>query len=232
MDQVTVDHLLTTTRTVRRRLDLDRPVPLAIIDETVELALQAPTAGNGQGWHFVVVTDAAKRRALADIYRRARAWYHAHPPAFLTEARRDADAEALGRMRRSGDHLAEHLQDVPVLILACIEGRVERGSVFEQATLYGSILPAVWSLVLALRSRGLGAAWTTDHLVYETDAARLLGIPPGVTQVALLAVAYYTGSDFRPAARRPARDVIHREGWTRERGDRRPGEPSAPGPGR
>jgi nitroreductase len=213
MDRASIDRVLTTTRTVRRRLDLARPVPFSVIEECLSLALQAPTAGAGEGWHFVVVTDPVKRKALAEIYRRARAWYHAHPPEFLGAWKDKANPDGLVRMRRSGDHLAEHLQDVPVLIVACAEGRVERGTVFEQATFYGSILPAVWSLMLALRARGLGAAWTTDHLIHEEDAARVLGLPADVTQAVLLAVAYYTGEDFKPAARRPAAEVIHRETW-------------------
>ncbi|MDP3908838.1 MAG: nitroreductase family protein [Gemmatimonadales bacterium] len=213
MDLAIVDRLLTTTRTVRRRLDLERPVPPAIIEQCIEIALQAPTAGNGQGWHFVVVTDPSSKAAIAEVYRKARAWYHAHPPAFLYGEQRDSDPDALRRMRDAGTHLADHLQDVPVLILACIEGRVERGSIFEQATLYGSVLPAAWSLMLALRARGLGAAWTTDHLIYEEDVARLLAIPAGVTQAVLLAVAYFTGQDFKPAPRRASREVIHWNAW-------------------
>jgi nitroreductase len=213
MDIATVDRLLTTTRTVRRRLDLQRPVSPAVITECLDIALQAPTGGNSQGWHFVVVTDTARKAAIADVYREARAWYHAHPPAFLYGDRPDPDLAALQRMRDSGTHLADHLHEVPVLILACIEGRVEHGSVFDQATLYGSILPATWSLMLALRARGLGAAWTTDHLIYEEEVARLLAIPPGVTQAALLAVAYFTGDDFKRAARRAAREVVHWERW-------------------
>jgi nitroreductase len=213
MDLVTVDRLLTTTRTVRRRLDLRRPVPGAVIMECIDIALQAPTGGNSQGWHFVAVTDPAKKAGIADVYRKARAWYHANPPAFLYGDRPDVDPATLERMRGSGTHLADHLHEVPVLILACIEGRVERGSVFDQATLYGSILPATWSLMLALRARGIGCAWTTDHLIYEEEVARLLAIPAGVTQAALLAVAYFTGDDFKPAARRPAREVVHWEAW-------------------
>jgi nitroreductase len=213
MDIATVDRLLTTTRTVRRRLDLTRAVPASIVRECIEIALQAPTAGGRQGWHFVVVTDASKKAAIADVYRKARARYHAHPPSFYGAHRDTAEVEAHRRMRASGDHLAERLQDVPVLILACIEGRVERGSAFEQATLYGSILPAAWSLMLSLRARGLGGAWTTDHLIHEDEVARLLSIPASVTQAALLAVAYFTGIDFKPAERRSASEVMHWNGW-------------------
>jgi nitroreductase len=215
VDLATVDRLLTTTRTVRRRLDLTRPVPPDLIERCVEIALQAPTAGNSQRWSFVIVTEAATRAAIAEIYRRARARYHAHPPAFLPRHLSEDEQRAKDRMRRSGDHLADHLHEVPVLILPCIEGRVEDATVFEQATLYGSVLPATWSLMLALRARGLGTAWTTDHLIFESEVAALLDIPAPVTQTALLAVAFYTGDDFRPAARRPAREVLHWGRWDR-----------------
>jgi nitroreductase len=209
------DRLLTTTRTVRRRLDLGRPVPREIIERAIEVALQAPTAGSTQGWRFVVVTDAAKKQAIADIYRRARAVYHRETPAFLDPVLAPGDIRVgqRARMRAAGDHFAAHLGDVPVLLLGCIEGRVERDSVFAQATLYGSILPAVWSLMLALRARGIGAAWTTDHLIYEAETAALLDIPATVTQAALLAIAYFTGDDFRPAARLPAEEVTYWNTW-------------------
>jgi nitroreductase len=215
VDLADIDRLLTTTRTVRRRLDLARPVEPEVIEECLAIALQAPTAGHSEGWHFVVVTDAAKRAALAGIYRRARARYHEAPPGFL-RARYGPDsprAAQRARMRVSGDHLAEHLQHVPVLILGCLHGRVEDAGVFAQATFYGSILPAAWSLMLALRARGLGAAWTTDHLLAEAEAAALLGIPPDVTQAVLLAVAYYTGTDFKPADRLPVSDVTSWNTW-------------------
>jgi nitroreductase len=213
VDLTTVDRLLTTTRTVRRRLDLSRPVPPTVIEECLDIALQAPTAGNSQRWHFVVVTEPSTRAAIAGVYRRARAWYHAHPPAFLPETLSEEEQRSRDRMRRSGDHLAEHLHEVPVLILPCIEGRVEHATVFDQATLYGSVLPAAWSLMLALRARGLGTAWTSDHLIFESEVRALLGIPARVTQAALLAVAFFTGDDFRPAPRRPAREVTHWETW-------------------
>jgi nitroreductase len=195
-------------------LDLTRPVPLDVIVECLDIALQAPTAGHSEGWHFIVVTDPTLRRGIADVYRRARSVYHRTPPSFLarTYAARPADPQR-ARMRQSGDHLAAHLHEVPVLILACIEGRAEHEGVFAQASLYGSILPATWSLMLTLRARGLGAAWTTDHLLLEREVATLLGLPDDVTQAALLPVAYYTGTDFKPAARKPLAEVTHWNGW-------------------
>jgi len=212
MDLATVDHLLTTTRVVRRRLDTSRAVERLVLERCIEIALQAPTGSNAQGWHFVVVTDPAKRAALADLYRRAAAVVsqmygeNPYPPG-------DLRAEQFPRMRASGDHFREHLHEVPVLVVPCVEGRVENAGVLLQATIYGSILPATWSFVLALRARGIGCAWTTNHLMYEAEAARLLDIPDHVTQVGLLAVAYFTGDDFKPAKRLPARDHTHWDGW-------------------
>ena len=212
LDLDTVDRLLTTTRSVRKRLDLTRPVDRAVVARCIEIALQAPSGGNVQGWHFVVVTDAAKRGALAEIYGRAAAAFvqtyslDMFPPD-------DPRCRQLPRMLESGRHLVAHLHEVPLVVIPCIEGRVETAGVFVQASLYGSILPAVWSFMLALRARGLGAAWTTDHLMYEREAAQLLAIPHHVTQVALLPIAYFTGTDFKPAARLPASERTHWDTW-------------------
>ena len=119
-----------------------------------------------------------------------------------------------GRVLDSASYLAENLHRVPVMIIPCIEGRVEEGPLVAQASLYGSILPATWSLMLALRSRGLGSAWTTLHLFYEKEVSELLGIPEEFTQAALLPVAYFTGEDFRPARRIPAREITYLNTWS------------------
>jgi nitroreductase len=212
MDIATVDRLLTTTRSVRKRLDLTRPVPHEVIERCIEIALQAPTGSNAQGWHFVVVTDTEQRQRLAALYRQGAELLvqtYADGPFPAGDLR----ARQLPRMLESGFHLYEHLHEVPVMVIPCIEGRFETAGVIMQATLYGSILPAVWSFMLALRARGIGACWTTDHLFFEADAARVLGLPDHVTQVALLPVAYFTGSDFKPARRLPARERTHWNSW-------------------
>jgi nitroreductase len=216
------DTLLTTTRSVRRRLDLARPVPLALVRECVEIALQAPTGGNSQGAHFVVVTDAAKRERLAELYRRAWAGYRKAPGSVYARAAGETDARRRGALRRvaeSADFLVDNLQRVPVHVIPCIEARL--GTMppgpyanVAMASSYGSILPAAWSFMLAARARGLGSAWTTAHLSFEREAAELLGIPyEQVSQVALLPTAYHTGRSFRPAARRPLAEVLHVDGW-------------------
>jgi hypothetical protein len=108
------------------------------------------------------------------------------------------------RMFSSGAHLVRHMQDVPVLILACVEGRIEKAGPGAQASLYGSIFPAVWSLMLAFRARWIGSVMTTQHIEhFEQDMATAVGLPEDMTQVALLAVAYFTGSDFLSPRMRP-----------------------------
>jgi nitroreductase len=213
MDLATVDHLLTTTRSVRKRLDFARPVPPALVQECIDIALQAPTGSNAQGWSFVVVTDPAKRKALADLYRQAFQFYVENPDFRATYEPQDPRAKQMPRILDSATYLAEHLHEAPVHVIPCIQGRVEQAGVVGQASVYGSILPAAWSFMLAARSRGLGSAWTTLHLIFEKDAAKLLGIPDEVTQTALLPVAYFTGKDFKPANRVDPRSVTHWDAW-------------------
>ena len=206
------DELLTTTRSVRKRLDFDRPVPLELVRECLEIALQAPSGSNRQTWHWVVVTDPSLRGTIGDYYRRAVEGYLASSGAAGKLFADDPSRSAV--QRRVGDsveYLGEHMGDAPVLVLPCIEaGRLGPGS---QAGLWGSILPAAWSYMLAARARGLGTAWTTLHLRYESEIAQLLGLPSGVYQGALIPTAYYTGDGFRPAARQPLDDVLHIDTW-------------------
>jgi nitroreductase len=218
VDLKIVDQLLTTTRSVRKRLDFQQPVDLATLQRCLEIAMQAPTGSNSQGWHFLVISDAAKRKGLADLYRRAFDGYRqlsANSPQLQENDPRRAQTL---RIVDSASYLAEHLHEAPVMVVPCIEGRVENAGVLAQASVYGSILPAVWSLMLALRARGLGSAWTTLHLMFEQDAAALLNLPATITQTALLPVAHFTGTDFRPAKRLPASNHIHWDGWGQRRG--------------
>ncbi len=206
MDTNVTDHLLSTTRAVRRRLDLERPVPREVILECLRLAVQAPTGSNSQGWRWMVVTDADQRRQLARMYREGG---EAYLRAAVAKAEGDAQTR---RVYESALYLTEVLDRVPVHVIPCIEGRVE-GANAMAASFYGSIIPAAWSFVLALRSRGLGSVWTTLHLFKEKEAAELLGIPDNVSQIALLPVAYTTGGDFRPAARPPVEEITYWERW-------------------
>ena len=204
------DKLLTTTRSVRKRLDLTRPVPREVVLEALEVALQAPSGGNSQPWRWLVVDDPSLRAELAAIYRKGYGPYIAMQKAAAEAAGLDPDSAVM----RSSDYLAEHIHDVPVFVIPCLLARLdERPSVHDTAGFYGSILPAVWSFMLALRSRGLGSAFTTLHLHHEAEAAEVLGIPDTVTQVAMLPVAYTIGDDFKPAERRPVTDVTYVNAW-------------------
>jgi nitroreductase len=211
-----IDEVLTTTRAVRRRLDLSRPVDPTLVRECVELALQAPTGGNDQGWHFVVVTDPGVRAAIADVFRGAAIAYsqRERPPRRSMRERSEEERAVRRKVMASSSYLFEHLQDVPVHVIPCVEGRADGAPIADQATLFGSILPAVWSFMLAARSRGLGTAWTTVHLEHEAETAELLGIPfDTVTQVALIPVAHTVGDRFQHAWRRPVDDVVHWDRW-------------------
>jgi nitroreductase len=214
-DRAAVDHILTTTRSVRKRLDLTRPVEPEVIEQAIAIAMQAPTGSNLQNWHFIVLTDPEKKKAIADLYRKGADMYRSRPrPDYGADDPRTKQRE---RMSESGAHLYKHLHEVPVLVIACIEGRVETQPQFMQASTYGSILPSAWSLMLALRSRGVGSAWTTLHLIHEKEAAQALGIPENITQAVLIPVAYYTGTDFQPAKRLPARERTHWNSWGQQR---------------
>jgi len=217
MNLEVVDHLLTTTRSVRKRLDLSRGVPPEVVEKCIDIALQAPTGSNAQGWHFVVVTDAAKKKALADLYRRAFEMYRGMAQNQPQAQASDPRFEQTLRIIDSATYLVDHLHEVPVHVVPCVEGRVENGPVAFQAAVYGSILPAVWSLMLALRARGIGSAWTTLHLFFEKEAAEILGVPDHFTQTALLPVAYFTGTDFKPAQRLPSEQMTSWNSWGQKR---------------
>ncbi|MEM7094898.1 MAG: nitroreductase family protein [Actinomycetota bacterium] len=202
-DLTQTDALLSTTRAVRKRLDFDRDVPDDVLIECLQLATQAPTGSNRQGWRWMVVRDAAKKEALADMYRRAGGDY-------LKAAAADADTGSqTGRVLDSANFLAEKLGEVPVMVIPMIIGRLEDDTTNSAAGMFGSIIPAIWSFQLALRSRGLGSCYTTLHLGLEDEAAQLLGIPPHMTQAALIPVGYTKGTDFKPAARPPVEEITY-----------------------
>jgi nitroreductase len=213
---LSVDEVLTTTRTVRRRLDLERPVSREVVEECLRIGFQAPNGSNLQLYDWVLVDDPALRSAMGDIYRggldaqlaaSARAERDNTPSPY-------PDTPAQQRISASVYHLIEHMQDVPVLVVPTLSGRMEGRSIFDQASRWGSVIPTVWNFMLALRSRGLGSAWTTIHLHREEDMADLLGIPyQRVTQVGLFPVAYTVGTDFRPADRSRAEEKIHWNAW-------------------
>jgi len=198
-DVATVDKLLTTTRAVRKRLDLDRPVPVDGVLACLRLAIQAPTGSNSQTWRWLVVTDAEVRRQLAELYRM--------PVETPAPAPTLPDSAQQRRVSESAEYLRGHLEEVPVLVVPCVQ------AVGGAAGWAPSIYPAVWSFMLALRSRGLGSVLTTVHLYQRDRADRLLGVPDGFVQTCLVPVAYYTGDDFRPAVRQPIEQVAYLDHW-------------------
>jgi nitroreductase len=212
VDIASVDELLTTTRSVRKRLDLTRPVGRDVILECIQLAMQAPTASNAQDWRWLVITDAAKRAAIADIYRSIGAEY-------LALAAKDTSDPQTQRVYASAFSLTDTLGQVPVHVIPCLENRIDNSNALTAASAWASIIPAGWSFLLALRSRGLGSVWTTMHLAREQEVAELLGIPATVTQAALFPVAYTIGTDFRPAVRPPAERITYWDTWEQPVGE-------------
>lgn len=203
------DALLSTTRAVRKRLDLTRPVPREVILDCIRLAQQAPTGSNQQTWRWLVVTDPDKRAALAELYRQAM-------PGYFSAARDQAQAagqQQNARVYDSAQYLVDHLHEAPVHVIPCLLGRPLGAGIAPNAGFFASIYPAVWSFCLALRARGLGSTLTTLHLLREAEAAKILGLPDDVTQVALLPVAYTIGDQFSPAQRPGPETVTYWNGW-------------------
>ena len=209
---LTADEVLNTTRSVRKRLDFDKPVPHEVLMECLNLALQAPTGSNAQGWQWMFIEDPAKKKALADIYRAMGTPYLGMEPP----VRGDIRDEQIGAVVSSAKYLNENMEKAPVLMIPLLEGRPEGTDAGVQASFWGSLLPAVWSFMLALRERGLGSAWTTLHLIGdgEKKAADLLGIPyEQYTQGGLFPIAYTKGTDFKLAKRLPAEQLTHWDAW-------------------
>jgi nitroreductase len=208
VDIESIDEVLSTTRAVRRRLDVTRPVERAVILECLRLAMQAPTASNDQNWRWMVVTDPGKRSAIAELYRGV-------GEAYLKRAASTEPDPQTRRVYESAHALTAILADVPVFVIPCIERRLDGADPVSAASAWASIIPAAWSFLLALRSRGLGSVWTTLHLAREREVAALLEIPDTVTQVALFPVAYTLGTDFKPASRPPPETVTSWDTWGR-----------------
>ncbi|MGJ0117926.1 nitroreductase family protein [Williamsia sp. MIQD14] len=210
---LTPDELLTTTRTVRKRLDLDREVPMDLIRECLEVALQAPSGSNRQGWQWMVVTDADQRAKVGEIYREETEKYLASQASAAKLFSDDPDrSQVQRRVGTSVEVLGENMGRVPVLLIPCIKAGRELPA-GNQAGLWGSLLPAAWSYALAARARGLGTAWTTLHLNREAEVAEILGIPAGFHQGALIPTAFYTGDTFKPAPRGDLDEVLHIDRW-------------------
>jgi nitroreductase len=213
---LSADEVLTTTRAVRKRLDFEKPVAMSTLRECLDLALQAPSGSNSQGWHFVIVTDPVKKAAIAELYLKAFDDYEAGPAQPTKQHLDDPSmAPTQERVLSSARYLADNMARVPAMLIPCCAGRPDTPGLPQgvMASMYGSILPAVWSFMLAARERGIGTCWTTLHLNYEKEVAALLGIPEEFAQVALIPIAYTQGTNFKVAPRKDLDSVLHTDGW-------------------
>ncbi|MFD1937984.1 nitroreductase family protein [Nonomuraea mangrovi] len=211
---MTPDELLSTTRAVRKRLDLTRPVPRELIEECVDLATQAPTGRNRQRWHFLVVTDEERRALVGDLFRRALETGGGRPVNERDLRRMYAHPGSMERISDGLRHLYDNIHRVPAFVIPAVEGRTDGASALDQSMTWGSILPAVWSFMLAARARGLGTVWTTAHAPLERELAAVLGVPyDEVMLAAFVPLAFTIGTDFRPARRIPREEVLHWERW-------------------
>ena len=212
MEPLSAAEVLTTTRAVRRRLDLTRPVPRRLVEECVEVAMQAPSGSNRQDYGFVCISDPQLRTAIAELYERS----HLNAVKTLVDYEQgDVRGPAQGRLQSAGGYLRDHLAEVPWLVIATIRRKPSaEADNRELASLYGSVMPAFWSFMLAARARRLGTCFTTRHLTYERETAEFLGIPfDEVTQVGMTPLAYFTGAGFKPATRIPVEEIFHHDRW-------------------
>ena len=207
LDQRSIDHALRTTRSVRRRIDFERPIEPEVIEECIDIAVQAPTGRDAEAWRFLVVTGAERKAEIAALYRRA---FERYAGASAKERGGDAPKPAVRA-------LADRLHEMPALVIVCSEGAPLGPQAALQVAFYGSVLPAAWSFMVALRARGIGATWTSLHLLHEREAAAVLGIPDGVTQTVMLPIGYMRDATLRPAARRGAREVTFWDRWGERR---------------
>ncbi|MDE0511930.1 MAG: nitroreductase family protein [Gammaproteobacteria bacterium] len=209
--------LLTTTRSVRKRLDLEKPVPMALIEECMEIAVQAPSGSNAQGWEFIFITDETIKSKIGEIY--ARAWQeYIKSPNSIEKRHSDSNDEKLKSSQKrsagSADFLSRNIGKVPILMIPCYKSRPDNLRLIGQATRFASIYPAVWNFMLAARTRGLGTSITTMHLMFEKEVSELLGIPyDDYMQCGLIPIAYTKGTDFKPAYRPAASTVMHINKW-------------------
>lgn len=213
---LTADQVLTTTRAVRKRMDFDRPVEMSVLEECLEIALQAPSGSNSQGWQFILVTDEGKKAKIAHYYQESFAAYESGP-AQPTKIHTDDPSmkDIQERVLNSAQYLSANMAKVPAMLIPCASGRLDAPGLPlpHAAGAYGSIIPAVWSFMLAARERGIGTCWTTLHLNYEKEIAELLNIPADFTQIALIPIAYTKGTDFKIAPRKPLDGVLHNNQW-------------------
>ena len=211
---LSADEVLTTTRAVRKRLDFDRPLDMAEVRDCLDIALQAPTGSNAQGWEFMLVDDPDKIATIAGYYLTAFDEYEASPNQPTQQHLDDPSmAPTQERVLSSARYLADNLAKVPALLIPCTARPPEGTPLMYLSAIYGSVLPAVWSFMLAARERGIGTCWTTLHLGFEKEIGELLGIPDDVLQMALIPIAYTQGTNFKVAPRKNLDNFLHTNSW-------------------
>ena len=203
-DLTQIDEVLSTARSVRRNLDFERPIEREVLYDCIDVAVQAPTGIAGENWRFVIVDEAEPKAAIAEIYR---------------EVLLNIFAERDMPMKPTHKALIERLHEIPAMIFVCVDGAPLGEEVSSNVAFYGSILPAAWSLMLALRARQIGATWTSLLSSRQEEVADVLHIPDGVVQTVMLPVGYTKGATMRRAARQPAAEVSFWNRW----GERSPG---------
>lgn len=192
-----VHHVLSTARSVRKKLDFSRPVSRADLEACINVAVQAPTGLAGENWRFLVVTDPAVKQQIADIY---------------CEVLRQIGETRGVTLKPTHNALMDRLHEIPCMVFVFAIGEPTE-DVSGQIGFFGSILPAAWSLMLAMRARGIGTTWTSLLTSRSDDIAKILGVPEGVTQTVMLPAAYTLGAKLRPAARLPAEEVTYWNAW-------------------
>ena len=215
---LTLDELLTTTRSVRKRLDLTRPVPRELVERAVDIARQAPNGTNRQTWNWLLIDDPEIRVGIACIYNKGMAIQTEIMQKEMAASNTDsADghlAESItGKLTESVAYLAEHLHEVPMLLVPTVKCDFDGANLFTQASYWGSILPAVWNFQLAPRARGLGSAWTSVSMHCQKEMIELLNIPAGHTHAGVFPIAYTKGVDFKAGPRGPLNEVVHWNDW-------------------
>lgn len=211
-DLAQTDHLLLTTKQIRKRMDMSRPVERQILLECIDIASRAPMGSNVERNKWLIVDDPDLKMAIAELYRKNA------EPYFAQSGDVPAD-DVAGRVVSSARYLSDEMHNVPAMVIPLRLDRVEGWPSGDVSGWYGSVLPGVWSFQMALRSRGIGSCWTTLHLGSEAEVGELLGIPNTVTQVAMLPVGYYTGDTFSVTKRRPAADITFINKWGEKAGE-------------
>jgi nitroreductase len=200
-----VDEVLSTARSVRRKLDYERPVPRQLLLDSIAVAVQAPTGIAGENWRFLIVDAPEQKAQIAKIY---------------SEVLVNLMAERGLPVKPTHKALIERLHEIPAMIFVCVDGLPVTDAISSQVGYYGSILPAAWSLMLALRARGLGTTWTTLLSARQEAVKAVLNMPAHAMQTVMLPVAYTKDAVLRRAERLPPEVVTYANRWNHPVGGR------------